>query len=170
MCAVCLWSGGLLRGGSSDAAAGSETVSYGAPKKKGCLRAEVTLDRKPGAIDFRVFCRALGEQEQMQVSASAFSRERKNSRSLLRTYRRHPRLAGSGRLRQFGTCKEIQLVLDCRGLAKGPVQILGKIWVPVGQRCNAKVTLFVPRRSECSEECIDVFRVKYLYRTRPRGC
>lgn len=154
-------------GRPNNAGASARNIKHDEPT---CVRAKAWSGKRPGAINVRVLCRAR-KRSSVQFSVNVFSRPRAGRHSLLRNFRRRPEVFGRGQVRRFGICRESSQTLDCRAVAKGEVRIQGRLWVKPKERCQAEVRVFVAKPAECeSRECEGVFRVKYLYKDRPRGC
>lgn len=135
-----------------------------------CFKGRASSGKRPGVINVRVFCRSR-KRNDLQFSVNVYSRPQRNRHSLLQNFRRRPVVSGPHHLQEFGICRESSHTLDCRAVAKGSVRIQGRLWVKPNVRCQAEVRIFVARPAEChSRECEGVFRVRYLYKGRPRGC
>lgn len=137
-----------------------------------CTYAHVALGKVNGSVDFTVRCFGSPSGAEVQFMMGRNSLRGKSRGPGIVSFRRYPVIKGSNvDGSSYGTCGQTKDGMRCRAIAKGMIDVKGRIWVVPRWRCAMGISILVIRPSRCSSRfCPANLPIRYLTEGLPRGC
>jgi hypothetical protein len=136
-----------------------------------CLRAQVFLGDRPGAIDFVVWCRGGRPKEEVGFVLGREILPNPGVQTGILGFRHKMVIGGTGPHRRFGFCKRYRGDLACDALVPGRVRFNGRMFVNPVHRCQWGVGIRTTLPSPNEENGWSGPQItKVLASGLPRGC